>query len=327
MVRDGLCWGCMENMVKAKDFWCSEDSKHWATDDYCVHKQLPAEVAEQVEDLGEESPYNSFAKCPVCKTWCRSVPHYYANLEKMRANATGPKTEDGKRRSSVNGITHGIYAQPHHMIAPANGKYDICEDCDIKERCEAKELRYCPYKQDLMVRFMAAVENGDSGALRQYAGLSQGRLYIVLENMFQEVMKLGPAIKQPRLNAGKVVTIENEQGEETTLYEYVEHPLLDDIPKIMQALGMTSDQQNMNPSKAEETDREQGGNLKAPEDPVSFIKNMTELVNAIKNGSAPEIAKLKRESDPVYQELNKDGEESSEVEIDESEENPFKRGR
>lgn len=314
--------------MKDKHFWCAEDSKHWATDDYCAPEQVPD------NDLvisGAEDEYNFFAKCPVCKAWCRSVPHYYANLERMRHNATGPKTEDGKRRSSVNGMKHGGFAQAHHLIAPANGKYDICGECDIKDRCEAKELRYCPYKQDLMVRFMAAVENGDVNSMKQFAGLSLGRLYVILENMFQEIMEKGPAIKQPRLSGGKVVTMETnrvaEDGTpvEETLWEYTEHPLLGEIPKIMNTLGMTSDQQKMNPSKQEDAGAEDPGNMKQPTDPINFLKSMTEMVNAIRNGSAPDVAKAKREEDPVYREMTKGSkDEDGEEEVPEIN-NPFRR--
>lgn len=294
----------MADAINGKHFWCTACSRHWQSSDYCE----PALLEGDYPDSGDDDPLNYYAKCTACGQWSRAVPHYYANLSKMRT--TGPRTAAGKARSALNGFKHGAYAQPHHLLAPANRKYDICRDCEVKLECKEGRLRYCPFKQDLMVRFLAAYENGDMGMTKQFAGLAQGKLYIVLENMLSEVMNKGVLIRSAKINNGNVVTLKNKYGEETAVYEYRENPLIGSLPKVMDALGMTSDQQMLNPLKAGGDTEGMKGKLAEPADPINFLSQMKDLVSAIQRG-APEAAAAMRAEDEVSREgVDEDGEEA-----------------
>ena len=91
----------------------------------------------------------------------------------------------------------------------------------------------------------------------------------------------------------------------------------------MGAAGLTSDQQKMNPARQEENSEELRGHLKEPTDPVNFLNSMKDLVDSIRGGSAPDIAKAMREADPVYQEYSHEGESDEDEDIEVGGENPF----
>lgn len=293
-----------------KHFWCFTDSHYWATEDYCE----PSHIAEELADNGDDDALNYYARCPKCQAWTQAVPHYYANLPKMKT--TGPRTEEGKRRSSLNGFKHGRYARPHHLLAPATGKYDICHACDQLDECKDNKLKYCPYKLDLMARVIAAYENGKLDDIKSLAGITQGRMYLVIENMLSEVMNKGVLIKQPVVKNGEPVEYE-EDGVPKRLYEYVANPMIKELPKMLGASGLTSDQQKMNPARQDENGEDMKSHLKEPSDPVNFLNSLKDLVESIRGGgSAPDIAKAMREQDPVYQEYKQDNSNDSDEEIE-----------
>lgn len=303
----------------SKHFWCSSCSRHWMTDIYCE----PEQTGLGLPDTGQEDPFNFYAICPECGQYARANHHYYANLGKMHDSSTGPRTAEGKRRSSLNGIKHGLYAKSHHLLAPANGKYDICKDCEEQDLCDAGKIKYCPFKTDLLARFLAAYENGDEKSLRQFAGLSQGRLYLVFEQMMQDLMERGVLIQQPKVSGGGVVKIVDDQGAEHNVYEYVQNPLLDTVPKIMTSLGMTSDQQAMNPAKQGEDDDKIKGKMDAPPETIhTFMNDLRGLITDITNAGLGKKAAEARANDPV---ASADNIEDAETPVVEIQDNPFNK--
>lgn len=310
-----------KQMKVAKHFWCEGCRRYWQSAVYV----RPEETGIDLPDSDTDDPYNYYAVCEGCGEWTRANRHYYANLSKMHSAQTGPRTEEGKRRSSLNGFKHGLHAKPQHMLAPANGKYDICNDCEIKIDCGAGKVRYCPYKTDLMAKFMAAYENGDIKEMKAFAGLSQARLYMIFETMLAEVMNTGVVVKHPMVSGGAVVEYTDDEGKKHRIDAYDENPLLDKIPKIMTALGMTSDQQTMNPLKADGAD-DLDGSLKADKSDVhTFMSDMKDLMRIVVGG-APEAAEEMRKRDEVAQALVNDNEidEDGDVEVPDKIDNPFK---
>ncbi len=297
------------------------------SEDYCSPDEVKDHHLEQVSD----EAYNMYARCPVCKDWCRAVPHYYANLGKM--HSCGPRTKDGRKRSSLNAFKHGMYAKGNNLLAPANGKYDICADCADKEACDNKELKYCPYKLDLMAKFVAAYENGDINAVKAFAGISQARVYMILENMMHEVLTRGVMFIAPKVHQGEVVKYgvgeQNEDGEYDqyeVLNEYSLNPMIDAIPKVMSTLGMSSDQQSMNPAKQVETEESIKGKMAAPVDPINFMNSLSALIGQATGATQKtELASAMRKADIVHQEATSghDVDDDTDAETDEIK-NPFK---
>lgn len=232
--------------IDFKHFWCYDCHDYWKTDDYSIEDGV------------------ALSKCPLCRNKCHDVPHYFANLHKMHMNATGPRTPEGKNRSSVNGYKTGIKAQKTMILAPANhGKYSQCPDCEYSEQCKNKDLRYCPKILDPMIRFLAAYENGDIGLLKNFAGMSQGKAFLTLQNIFRELFDKGVLI---------------ESGNEK-YKELKSNPVIKHIPELMSVLGFTSDQQQMNPKNVNNLGDDKQGGLEKIETVGEFMKEFLQKVN------------------------------------------------
>lgn len=303
--------------VIIKHFWCYECSKYWKTSDFMS---------------GDE--YDYYSKCPQCSSITKAVPYYYGNLPKMRT--TGPKTEAGKQRSSVNAIKHGMFASAHHLLAPANGKYDICRECDSLSDCKYGKLKYCPFKQDMMLRFLAAYENGDMEYLKTMAGLTQGKLMLVLDNCFNEIMSEGVLIKSLKVSNGRIVyhkkpvddggEVAYEDDYDNPLFEFKSNPLIDVLPKIIETAGMSSNQQKMNPGKQEDVDEDKLKGLRMDEGGLmTFMGMMNNFMTLMGGGSLAETAANSRDSDPVHVELENANEDEERQEQTGPVNNPFGR--
>jgi hypothetical protein len=309
-----------DSKIIEKHFWCEVCREYWKTADFLKPEEaesgtgsLPSQGRRPSGSVDDQ--YDFYCKCPGCGELTKAVPHYYANLKKMRT--TGPRTDAGKARSAMNGVKHGMYAQPNHLLAPANGKYDICADCEAAEACQNKELRYCPFKTDLLLRFIAAYENGDLNHLKTMSGLSQGRLYLVLESCFSEIGNTGVLLKSLKVSNGDVVYEKKTVGEgpdavvmddtDKPIFEYKSNPLIDVLPKVMESLGMSSNQQNMNPAKKEDDDPEKLKRGQLPAEAMSnFMNTMADLLKAA-GGNSVKLAELSREADRVHNDLKETG--------------------
>ncbi len=307
--------------VKQKHFWCYRCSHYYLSVDFSE----PEHTGLDIDPGSPDDELNYYSRCPHCNEWVKAVPHYYANLKRMAANATGPKSDSGKRRVALNGFKHGIYTSEKHLLAPANGKYDICPTCDYQVQCKHREFSYCPFKMDLFLKVITAYENKDLGAMKQYAGQSQAKLLVIYEGMLAEVLnKHGGVIRQPKISNGQVVKIKDQTtGREEIVYEIVEHPLLKHIPKISAALGFTSDQQEMNDHVSMDKDTDLEGAMGGKVEPSGFVKEMTELIKTIQNGGAVKAAELARANDPVHKATMED-DEDGDVAPAGPDENPFR---
>lgn len=340
----------MSDVVK-KHFWCDVCKQYWCTSDFMrgdelndddqeksVDSRLNHPTSQQVVLQGPrhgnddaDDPFDYYCKCPKCGVLTRAVPHYYANIPKMRT--CGPKTEEGKRRSALNGMKHGIYAQAHHLLAPANGKYDICQECDLLEDCRDKKIKYCPFKQDLMLRTIAAYENGDLEHLKTMAGLNQGKMMIVLDNCFDEIMQTGVLLKSLKVSNGRVVynkkadpdhPSESIDDLDNPIFEYKANPLIDVVPKVMEVAGLSSNQQKMNPSKQEDVDDEKLKKGQVPEDGLmTFMTMMNNFMTLMSGGKLAETAKLSRDEDPVHKDIESQGEGEAVIAETGIKDNPF----
>lgn len=224
---------------KAAHFWCNNCKVHWQTNEY------------KVDEAGE-----TYSHCPECKSKCNQVGPHYANLAIMKQNATGPKTEKGKARSSANAYKHGNYAKTARMLAPAAfGKYPECKNCEHTYKCEFGDIKHCPEKLEPMLRFLQAVEEKDPEALKMFAGMNLGKTNLALNSAFSEIIDKGILIKSYKVlkNGDIACTPEGNPIEEFTL-----NPALKVVPEFMKILGMDADSQQLTPKSKVETDALEG---------------------------------------------------------------------
>lgn len=275
-----------KTQIGLRHFWCYDCHGYWQTDDYTVDGD------------------SAFSKCLLCHRKCHDVPHYFSNLPKMHLNATGPKTDSGKKRSSMNGYRTGLNAKKAFLLAPANhNKYSQCKDCEYSRSCKNKELKYCPVILDPMLKFLAAFENGNIDELKQFAAFSQGKTFLALQNIYAAIFDKGVIVKSVH----------------PEFTELKSNPVIKYIPELMAVLGFTSDQQQMNPKNDPQTDDDQKGSLDDIEHVGDFIKGFLRKVNT----AVDNVKNLK----PAAERGDKAAEaEKAEIEIPEGPiHNPFKK--
>lgn len=202
----------------------------------------------------EETPKGVFAACPICEREVEEVPAVYQNYYKMWQNQTGPRTQEGKRRSSLNGYKHGHYSQVYNVLAPAlPGKFPACQNCQYREPCENEPYKWCPVNIAPMVRFVKAYQEGNLAEMKEFAGMNQAKIFQTVQMMWQEIQSKGVLV--PKEIRRK---INEDAGEEEIVLEWQANPLLQRIQSFIEMLGHSADQQIMTPRAKEEDENIKG---------------------------------------------------------------------
>jgi hypothetical protein len=223
------------------------------------YKKTPQEIVFQ-----DEVP---LFVCPKCGKLTKSIsPQRYSALM-GRDKATGPKTPEGKKRSAlnsrlprklspesaerigVNAYKTGQYATRLRPLAPAKfDKYPSCTNCEpeTRERCEAKEIKWCPTNHEPLLKFLAAYKDGKPELLKELAGMTQAQVYQVIQMSLKNIFDQGVTVEEKR-QIGKMIT---------TIIK--SHPLIERLPELMNSIGFTADQQMITPAKQEARDNIRG---------------------------------------------------------------------
>lgn len=278
---------------KQLHFWCPTCHFYWKTDDYTVNPHPM------------EKKYNHISTCPECGVKTEEVPHYFANLEKMHANATGPVSAEGKRISSMNNFKTGMYSKKANRLAPAlYGKYPQCKNCEYAEMCKVGNMINCPYYLGPMLRFIAAYQEGRVEDLKEFAGLQQGRTQMIIEMMTDALFDKGVLL---------------EEIDKNGVVAYKANPLIKQYPAIMETAGYTSNQNKMNSQTADEIPKTPDGHLEK-EDGMDYIARLSvAMAKAVKEiPKAEDSRKKDKIASSEEADLSK-----MELDVDENEENPF----
>lgn len=297
-----------EQVKKLKHFWCTHCQFYWQTDQY--------ELAEKPA----KSDYPYVSPCPRCGKLTANNHHSVAQILKAKSYSTGPRTEEGKKRSSMNAFKTGFYSKKSNYLAPAlYGKYAECrriienkigeeaeeatkiyeDTCEYAEQCKNGNLKHCPHQLNLIIKVAAAYENGDVSEIKRLAGISQGRVHVLLDNFYSDVIQEGVTVY--------------EQSKYGLLKKA--HPLLDQIAKFMAIAGHTSDQQKMNPKNKDPGEETPGGTMEFKGDPKDFIGMMMFQLEQAR-GKMAKVAKDKQQDE------EKIDQEEKQVEVG-PDDNPF----
>lgn len=268
----------------SKHFFCKPCFEYWLTD-----------------DCRESDNGDIISDCPKCGRPTVEVPHYYANLPKMRATPNGPTSPEAKRRTSMNAYKHGLYVKQRTILAPAKkDKYPECSGCDHYEKCEPSG--YCPINLNLITRFAEAYASGKIENIKEYAGLMQGNVAVIIKMLFNDIYKNGTLVK-------KVISskVDEENQKEEIVLEWQGNPSLRRIPEFMELLGLGADQQEMTPAKQTESSNVKGYidvEKDKQESLKEFQKRTTDSINDIRKSIIN--AATKRSQDEALQQFEKE---------------------
>lgn len=269
-------------------FYCRNDHAHyaWRSEDY------------------QESDEGIFAVCPICGSSAKQVRASYLGL--VRAWNTCPGGNSPRRdysRSRLNNWKTGEYCKTYHLLAPAMaGRFPICEGCELRDPCENKELRFCPIQIEPMIRFAEAYQEGKIETMKEFAGISQAKIFSIIQMMFMEIQEKG--LLQPK----EVRTTWSRDGrEQTKVVEWQQNPLLNRLPHYIELLGFSADQMIMTPKVQQEEENFQGY-LEVEEEKREELRAMEEKRLKAIEGLKEQLRKaaFARAGDRALQEYHKE---------------------
>lgn len=281
----------MNESKEALVFYCGNKHPHhaWRSEEY------------------QESDEGVFALCPICDASAKQVRASYLGLVRTWNATTHPNQDTS--RSRYNGWKTGEYSKTFPLLAPAiAGRFPVCEGCELRDPCENKELKYCPIQIAPMVRFVEAYMNGDSGLMKEFAGLNQAKIFQIVQMMYAEIQDKG--LLQPKEVR---TTVSKDGSEKTQVLEWQQNPLLNRLPHFIELLGFTAEQMVMTP-KVQQDEENFQGYLQVEEEKREELREMeTKRLKAIEDlkGQLRKAA-FERAGDRALQEYHKEAGNESE---------------
>lgn len=192
---------------------------------------------------------NITALCPICEKSSPECNHSTYNLSRTAwKNSTGPKTEAGKARSSLNAWKDGTHCTKFHVMAPAKfDSYHFCGECDQRIACEVGSVKYCAKNTEVTSRFLQAYIDGDVNELREMAGWANAQMMAVFSAMVHNILTHGVMIK---------TIITDSKGKEKEILE--KNQLVKELPGYVASLGFNADSQVMTPKAVEQKEALEG---------------------------------------------------------------------
>lgn len=258
-----------------------------------------------IDDLAQEHhPYAYFAECRVCGGEAEQAAHE-KNLLKAWANATGPRTPEGKaaaaanldghptaeeaQRTRFNALKHGMNAKTASYFPARPDGYSFCKTCDVDRGwCHAQPA--CVKQTEIFLLHHAAFEQRDPKHLMGiYSGL-QAAVFAVLQQILQTIIADGVKIESPEwytTKDGECLFIEytNVHGERKSLMNIEAHPLFKPLGELISRTGLSLSDMGMTPKLAED-EQAQMGRLAAEgatqESLLAFAQQSAESLGALK---------------------------------------------
>lgn len=246
----------------------------------CGHRfeAEPDEISD-APDL-EHHPFSYRARCRECGAMADPAA-WELNLLKAHANATGPKTEEGKAASAknleghptpaeahltrFNAMKHGVYARTANYFPAKPGHYPRCEGC---EHLEAEACldppRACLKRHELMLRHQIAFETRDPGMLLQMRSDTQAAIQAIIDDMILTIFQDGgPRIKEVAWYHDKdggfhLAKWVDDDGVEHQIMELKQHTLLNPLIDFIRKNSMTLADQGMTVKVQEDQDLARG---------------------------------------------------------------------
>lgn len=284
----------------------------------------------RVEDAPEQEhhPFVYFAPCPLCGEE-REQAHWERNLLKAYANATGPKTEEGKAataanleghptkeeslRTRFNAMKHGLSARTATYFPSKPDGYSFCNGCDVdRVHCAAQPA--CVKKTELFMLHHAAFDQRNPKHLMGIYADLQASVFAVVQQILQTIVADGVKVEQvvwDKDQDGNVRVAEyiDEKGERHIIRTSVEaHPLFRPLGELLSRTGLTLADMGMT-QKVVEAQEDAMGRLDhdqtEQEEVAAFRKRTMDLLA----GMAEKVQRANRQtdSDPKLIEYQQEG--------------------
>lgn len=175
------------------------------------------------------------------------------NLRQGADKKTGPRTPEGKQRSSLNAVTHGQFSNSY-LYPRKPEKYPECDHCQDREECLLDSSGYCHRKAEIFYKYFLAIKSGDPDKIRDLVAHNLAGAQQLLNHLLRDVHRLGTVIDSPILGRdsdGATIIMEG-------LVEYKANPSVSRLIDLLARLGMTLPEFGITPKGQKERELLQG---------------------------------------------------------------------
>lgn len=276
----------------------------------------------RVEDAPEldHHPFEYFAACPQCQREVEQAA-WEKSLLKAWANATGPKTEEGKaataanldghptpeetKRTRFNAMKHGLTARTATYFPAKPDGYDFCSACDV-DRVWCKGQPACAKKTELFMLHHAAFEQRNPKHLTGIYADLHASLFAVLQQILQTIVADGVKVEMVKWYTNKdgeilVADYVDEQGNRRLIRESViAHPLFKPLGELLSRAGLTLADMGMTTKVIEAEEEEMGRLRQSADEQTGLAEYQQRQLAALENlAGVIERAKGMKSRDPI----------------------------
>ncbi|WP_339376615.1 hypothetical protein [Candidatus Enterovibrio escicola] len=211
-------------------------------------------------------------------------------------NATGPRTTEGKAKSSANldgynnrslsrfnAMKQGANAKTAMFFPALLGKYPQCAPCDVDHAyCSTQPA--CTMRTELMMQHLIAFQSGDPSKLTELHTINQANMVAIFQDMMQTIVVDGVALRNPVYDFEKeggfhIGKYKDNNGQEQTIEEIKAHPLLKPMLDMLGKNNLSLADLNMTPKIQTDQGIELGRTIEKDDERESVLEYQRKMAD------------------------------------------------